>query len=260
MTTTRARMYAVAVTTFASVLVGPAHAAAGQREVGVPPFGAPGALSRAALELRIEDGVDAAALRSEPAAQARDALLRFSVDLPGVRRRVGEVPAGAAEIAQARITEAESQFALSRLHAYAGSWQACADAAAEAVAYLDAADAVASGWLAERRAFDLVIADLDETLARTRTMVVAAGFDPEASSALLHAEHGRSEVLAALAKGHLQAARWQADGVRDLAVIAMERAYVGEAEARGDGRPRWIAQRGASAPVALAPGAGGDVR
>jgi hypothetical protein len=97
--------------------------------------------------------------------------------------------------------------------------------------------------------------DVDATLARARKMVVISGFNPNASSTYLHAEHARSEATRIAGEGRLQSARWKAANARELAVIAMEQA-TGHAMARPSRRPAWIASlsyRGVS-------GSGGDVR
>ena len=230
-----------------------AHAGPGGGAASGSPWGNPGALSQAALELELASTIDSA---GEPEAQeARHALDDYVQQLTAVRRTVKSVPA---ELAKQRLTEAESQFALARLQAYAGAWAECAEAAGQALAHLESAGDLANAWRSEKRGFDLVIEDLDGTLQRARKMVVVSGFDPGASATLLHAEHARAEADRIAGEGRIQSARWKAENARDLAVIAMEQA-TGTAmrpPGKSPDRPTWIARH---TPHGIR-GSGGDVR
>lgn len=212
------------------------------------------------MELELATHIDGAAVGGVAGAgRARAALEQFVRQVSGVRRSVRAVPF---ELAQQRLTEAESQFALARLQAYSGAWAECVEAAGQAVAHLESANDLASAWRIEKRDFDLVLEDVDGTLQRARKMVVVGGFDPGASATLLHAEHARAEAHRIVGEGRLQSARWKAESARDLAVIAMEQASGHAMAPPGDnhGRPAWIAKRGPTPRGFGTAGSGGDVR
>ncbi len=220
--------------------------------IGGSPWGSPGALSRAALDLELATQIDGASRSVPEAEKARRTLDAYVQKLDSVRRTVRSTPS---EVAKQRLTEAESQFALARLQAYTGTWADCSEAAGQALAHLESAGDIAEAWRAERRGFDLVIEDLDGTLQRARRVVVVSGFDPGASATLLHAEHARNQATVIAEQGRIQSARWKAESALDLAVIAMEQAS-GHAMAPPGNKPTWIAR---TSPR-VAAGAGGDVR
>ncbi len=197
--------------------------------IGGSPWGSPGALSRAALDLELATQIDGASRSVPEAEKARRTLDAYVQKLDSVRRTVRSTPS---EVAKQRLTEAESQFALARLQAYTGTWADCSEAAGQALAHLESAGDIAEAWRAERR-----------------------GFDPGASATLLHAEHARNQATVIAEQGRIQSARWKAESALDLAVIAMEQAS-GHAMAPPGNKPTWIAR---TSPR-VAAGAGGDVR
>jgi len=171
------------------------------------------------------------------------------------------VDAGPSDLARRRLAEAESQLALAQLHLVSGDVAGGVDAAAEALALVEAANDFAVAWRRQRKALDIVLEDVDSTLARARRRVVLGGFAPAASSTLMRAEHDRLVAGRVADAGRLQAARWTAEAALDRAVIAMEQATAGASACVDGARPVR-----ATAPVLRekvwaggATGSGGDV-